>query len=369
MKKTIKFAAVSLLLTCHIGLAGADEAQQASAQELIYDGPYLFEQAKTQQSQQAYWICASELQATPVIDNELKRPNACADLPEPRLNPKAREITANTFTDVSKIVALSDVHGQYHVLITLLKNHKIIDEHNNWAYGNGHMVMTGDMFDRGHQVNEVLWFMYKLDKQASDAGGKLHLLMGNHEQMVMRGDLRYVNERYQTAEKLLERSYDELYDSSSEIGQWLRSKHTIVKVNHTLFLHGGISGEWVDRELTLDKANQIYRANIDKSKPELKRDDRLNFLFLGNGPTWFRGYFEDDYQESEIDRVLAYFDVKHIVVGHTSQTRVLGLFNNKVLAVDSSIKNGQSGELLLITPNAGQDTLIRGLYDGSRVTL
>ncbi|NRB23237.1 MAG: metallophosphoesterase [Shewanella sp.] len=369
LKKTIKFAAVSLLLTCHIGLAGADEAQQASAQELIYDGPYLFEQAKTQQSQQAYWICASELQATPVIDNELKRPNACADLPEPRLNPKAREITANTFTDVSKIVALSDVHGQYHVLITLLKNHKIIDEHNNWAYGNGHMVMTGDMFDRGHQVNEVLWFMYKLDKQASDAGGKLHLLMGNHEQMVMRGDLRYVNERYQTAEKLLERSYDELYDSSSEIGQWLRSKHTIVKVNHTLFLHGGISGEWVDRELTLDKANQIYRANIDKSKPELKRDDRLNFLFLGNGPTWFRGYFEDDYQESEIDRVLAYFDVKHIVVGHTSQTRVLGLFSNKVLAVDSSIKNGQSGELLFITPNAGQDTLTRGLYDGSRVTL
>lgn len=369
MKKTKKFAAMSLLLICHIGFVGAVEKQQTSAQDPLYDGPYLFEQTKTQQSQQAYWICASELQATRVINNELKRPNECGKLPEPKLNPKAKEIAANTYTNVSKIVALSDVHGQYDVLITLLKNQKIIDEHNNWVYGTGHMVMTGDMFDRGHQVNEVLWFMYKLDKQASDAGGKLHLLMGNHEQMVMRGDLRYVNERYQTAEKLLERSYDELYDSSSEIGQWLRSKHTIVKINDSLFLHGGISGEWVDRELTLDKANQVYRANIDKSKPELKSDDLLNFLFLGNGPTWFRGYFEDDYQESEINRVLAYFDVKHIVVGHTSQTRVLGLFNNKVLAVDSSIKNGQSGELLLITPNEGQDTLIRGLYDGSRVTL
>ncbi|EDQ01274.1 hypothetical protein KT99_17301 [Shewanella benthica KT99] len=66
---------------------------------------------------------------------------------------------------------------------------------------------------------------------------------------------------------------------------------------------------------------------------------------------------------------MAYFDVKHVVVGHTSQTGVLGLFNNKVLAVDSSIKNCQSGELLLIAPNEGQDTLICGLYDGSRVTL
>ena len=134
------------------------------------------------------------------------------------------------------------------------------------------MVMTGDMFDRGHQINEVLWFMYKLDKQASEAGGKLHLLMGNHEQMVMRGDLRYVNERYQVAEKLLNRPYDELYDNSSEIGQWLRSKNTVVKINDSLFLHGGISSEWIERELTLDKANTLYRANIDKSKEELKQD-------------------------------------------------------------------------------------------------
>ncbi|WP_083779941.1 metallophosphoesterase [Shewanella violacea] len=359
------------MLSTQVSFADANEAKYKSTPALgsIFDGPYLFDQSSNQQTRQAYWICANALLTTALDKGQLHRPSGCGQLPEPTLNPKAKNIAANTFTHVSKIVALSDVHGQFDVLITLLKNQKIIDEYNNWAYGTGHMVMTGDMFDRGHQVNEVLWFMYKLDKQASDAGGKLHLLMGNHEQMVMRGDLRYVNERYHTAERLLERSYDELYDKTSEIGQWLRSKHTIVKINDSLFLHGGISGEWVDRKLTLDKANQIYRANIDKSKAEIKSDDLLNFLFLGEGPTWFRGYFEDDYQESEIDRILAYFDVKHIVVGHTSQTRVLGLFHNKVLAVDSSIKNGKSGELLLITPNGDQDTLTRGLYDGSRVTL
>lgn len=374
MKKIITLSLISLLFSPFTFASVQDSNTISGDKTSSFDGPYLFNKGVAEQDQQsepdAYWICEDKLLSTSVVNNQLKRPLNCGELPEPTLNVDAQIIHPDSYNGIKKIVALSDVHGQYDVLIQLLKNQKIIDQNSDWAFGDGHMVMTGDMFDRGHQINEVLWFMYKLDRQASEAGGKLHLLMGNHEQMVMRGDLRYVNERYQVAEKLLNRPYDELYDNSSEIGQWLRSKNTIVKINDSLFLHGGISSEWVDRKLTLDKANQIYRANIDKSKPELKSDDLLNFLFLGNGPTWFRGYFEDDYNEGEIDRVLAYFDVKHIVVGHTSQTQVLGLFNNKVLAVDSSIKNGESGELLLITPNEGsKDTLIRGLFDGSRVTL
>jgi len=189
--------------------------------------------------------------------------------------------------------------------------------------------------------------------------------MGNHKQMVMRGDLRYVHERYQVAAKLLKRSYDELYDQGSELGQWLRAKHTLVKINDTLFLHGGISGEWIDRELTLDIANDLYRENIDKSKTELKQDERLNFLFFGNGPTWFRGYFKPDFNAIELDIILSYFDVSRVVVGHTSQEHVLSLFKNKVIAIDSSIKNGQSGELLLMQGN----TLTRGLYNGDHVEL
>jgi hypothetical protein len=44
---------------------------------------------------------------------------------------------------------------------------------------------------------------------------------------------------------------------------------------------------------------------------------------------------------------------------------VLGLYHNKIIAIDSSIKNGQSGELLLI--DAGK--LSRGLYQGEQVSL
>ncbi len=335
---------------------------QTSTNSSISDGPYLFLNPK---AGMADWICKGEHKQTRVNQGKLHRPDHCGQLPEPELNPHATEILADSYQGVDKIAALSDVHGQYEVLIQLLQQHKIIDKNNDWSFGKGHMVMTGDMFDRGPQVNEVLWLMYKLDKQAKAAGGQLHLLMGNHEQMVMRGDLRYVNEKYQTASSLLNRSYDALYGQDSELGQWLRSKHTIVKINDTLFLHGGISKEWVDRGLTLARANRLYRDNVDKSKPELKQDDLLNFLFFGNGPTWYRGYFKPNFDTQELASILDYFKVKRIVVGHTSQTRVLGLFDNQVIAIDSSIKLGQSGELLLMK----EDTLIRGHYDGTQTPL
>ena len=250
--------------------------------------------------------------------------------------------------NIENIVALSDIHGRFDVLITLLRNHQIIDEDNDWLFGKGHMVITGDVFDRGRQVNEVLWLLYKLEKQALSAGGRLHLLMGNHEQMVLRGDLRYVDDKYNLAETLLNRSYDQLYNQKTHIGQWLRSKNTIVKLNNTLFLHGGISTGWLQHKLNITEANQLLRAHIDDNGDDIKSNDVLEFLFRSNGPTWYRGFFDDEYSENSLNQLLKYFGVNRFVVGHTTQTQVLGLFDNKVIAVDSGIKNGESGELLFV---------------------
>ena len=60
-----------------------------------------------------------------------------------------------TFTKVKNIAALSDIHGQYDLAVTLLKNNKIIDKNLNWNYGKGHLVIVGDIFDRGNKVNEM----------------------------------------------------------------------------------------------------------------------------------------------------------------------------------------------------------------------
>ena len=66
-----------------------------------------------------------------------------------------------------------------------------------------------------------------------------------------------------------------------------------------------------------------------------------------------------------VQAVLDRLQLKRIVVGHTSMPHVSSFHGDRVIAVDSSIKNGENGELLFIEDG----TLSRGLLDGSRVPL
>ena len=57
--------------------------------------------------------------------------------------------------------------------------------------------------------------------------------------------------------------------------------------------------------------------------------------------------------------------VTRIVVGHTTLQHVSSLHGGRVIAVDSGLKRGITGEVLFIE----QGKLSRGLLDGSRVPL
>ena len=155
---------------------------------------------------------------------------------------------------MKKIAALSDIHGQYDLVIKLFKNNKIIDDNLNWSFGEGHLVITGDIFDRGDKVNEVLWLIYKLEAQAKNVGGRVHYLLGNHEYMILYNDLRYLHEKYKVTPLLLNLEYNELYSEKTIIGRWLRSKSTIIKINNILFTHGGISEDFISyRDFNIEK--------------------------------------------------------------------------------------------------------------------
>ena len=261
----------------------------------------------------------------------------------------------STFHKVSKIAALSDIHGQYDLLIKLLQNNKIIDKSLNWSFEEGHLVIVGDIFDRGDKVNEILWFIYELEAQAKSKGGRVHYLLGNHEYMVLYNDLRYIHEKYNRSSKLLNLKYDELYSDNTILGRWLRSKATIVRINDIIFTHAGISEDFIAYEnFNIEEINDKMRKSIPKLK-ELRRLRRTgesnNFydMYFGkNSLIWYRGYFEEELTDTDILKILKLVDADHIVVGHTSNERVVQLYNNKIIGVDSSIKKGKYGELVLI---------------------
>ncbi len=46
--------------------------------------------------------------------------------------------------------------------------------------------------------------------------------------------------------------------------------------------------------------------------------------------------------------MLKHFDVKHLIVGHTSQKQIETRYQGRVIAIDTSIKKGKYGEILFV---------------------
>lgn len=271
----------------------------------------------------------------------------------------AKHNYTQTYEDADSIIALSDIHGQYDLYIELLKANKVIDNDLNWSYGSGHLVIVGDVFDRGEKVNEVLWHLFGLERQAEEAGGKVHLLLGNHEVMVLNNDLRYIHEKYKTTEELINTTYDQLYSDNTVLGSWLRSKPVAITINDIIFTHGGLSPTLVNRKISIEQVNRTFATRIiGKERADILNDELLELLYRSDGPIWYRGYFLDEnFTEQSIDSVLNFYNAEHVIVGHCSYDSVAVRFNQKIFGVDTSIKNGQSGELLMLKPD--------GFYKGT----
>ncbi|GAA5130441.1 metallophosphoesterase [Thalassotalea piscium] len=332
----------------------------------VSDGPYI-NIDPAQPNLEINWLCRNQVNQTIINIQTAPLPyyfkacdlNAAVD----RVSFKA---DAMEYEGKFNVVALSDLHGQYDLMLTLLKNNSVIDQQGNWAFDDGHFVITGDIFDRGDKVTEILWFIYKLEQQAEQAGGKVHLLLGNHEVMVLNGDLRYLHPKYIQTAALFNQPFDALFSKISILGRWLRSKSVLVKVNNMLFAHGGFHPSLAHEKRTLEEINRVFKSNLIKNELTEPRAGWGRYLHKSNGPIWYRGYFKDDGASSaEIDLLLKHFNVAHLVVGHTSQKQVEARFQGRVIAIDSSIKNGQYGEVLHIEGNK----LSRGTLSGKRLPL
>lgn len=275
----------------------------------------------------------------------------------------------SNFNKVRKIAALSDIHGQYDLVIQILKNNKIIDKNLNWNFGKGHLVIVGDVFDRGDKVNEVLWLIYKLELQAKNKGGRVHFLLGNHEYMVLQKDLRYLSDKYKLSSILLNLDYDELYNHKTILGRWLRSKSTIIKINNSVFTHGGVSEEFIiNNGVNLEKINVMMRKHINRTKQKMRGTGLYDMYYGKKSLVWYRDYFKkygEDLTDADISKILMLLNSDHIIVGHCSNQEVVQLYNNKIFGVDSSIKKGKYGEVLIIK----NKRFFRGTLNGKLIKL
>lgn len=336
----------------------------ASAKAQQDDGPHARYAA---QGIEARWLCDGKLvqknyavTVGSIIDPVCAFP-ASIVLDE---NSSAYAVTAKY--QAKKIAALSDIHGQYDNLKTLLQTHGIIGSDLNWTFGDGHLVIAGDIVDRGTQVTEALWLLYRLDAQAKAAGGRLHVLLGNHETMVMANDLRYVNQKYIKVAREFGVTYPELFGADTVLGRWIRSKPVIVQINDSLFMHAGLHPDYLKLKLSLTEVNQQFASSLGLAKSEIKKQDHLSFLYGSLGPIWYRGYFKaPQLLSDELDQLLQQLNVKRIIVGHTTMSGILSHYQGKIFSIDSDIKSGKSGEILLMENDAWR----RGTLQGEKLAI
>ncbi|MBD0374757.1 MAG: metallophosphoesterase [Bacteroidota bacterium] len=250
------------------------------------------------------------------------------------------------YKEAPRLFVVSDIEGQYEQFKKLLWAAGVMDQQFNWTFGNGHLVVCGDVFDRGSQVTECLWLIYNLEEKAKRAGGYLHFILGNHELMNLNGDQRYLNPKYLEVARQNAVDYNSFYTDQTELGRWIRTKNIMEKIGDLLFLHGGASPYINQVEQPIDSINLLARSYYDKLNDSLPPIAQL--LLLDYGPIWYRGYYlAPRATQQQVDSTLKLFRVKKIITGHTPVEQITAFYEGKVINVDVPHAKGASEGLLI----------------------
>ncbi|HVR29290.1 MAG TPA: metallophosphoesterase, partial [Thermoanaerobaculia bacterium] len=195
--------------------------------------------------------------------------------------------------DAARVVAIGDIHGAYDPLVEILQAAGLVDEELAWSGGDATLVQLGDFTDRGPRVRAVMDLLMRLQQEAPAAGGRVEVLLGNHEALNLVGERRDVSHltllefSSESSGAALEEEYRAVVraarararatgsprpvsDASARetwmrghppgtlaylesllpdghYGRWLRSLPTVTVIDGLLFLHAGLRPELATR--------------------------------------------------------------------------------------------------------------------------
>ncbi len=251
-----------------------------------------------------------------------------------------------SWDQVDRIVAVGDIHGDFSKLVTVLRASAIIDDQNKWIGGKTHLVQTGDVLDRGPDSQKAMRLLMQLETEASNAGGAVHALIGNHEAMVLSGDFRYVSPE-DFASLGGEEGFRTALSPAGEFGKWILSHDSVIRINDLLFVHGGIGPTYNQHSIeTINASIRKELASGDKSKTAMSQAE--------DGPLWYRDLTSKPEADLEKDLtgIFKAFNVHHLIVGHTiSKDGIQTRGNGGLIMIDvglSSVYGGTHTECLVI---------------------
>lgn len=244
------------------------------------------------------------------------------------------KVEETIYTMPEKMLVVSDIEGNFPAFTSILRGSGVIDEAYKWTFGKGHIVLLGDFFDRGLNVTETLWLIYKLEAEAEEQGGKVHFILGNHEIMNLYGNLKYVKNKYMENAVMMQEPYMNWYSDGTELGRWLRTKNIAEKIGDIVFVHAGISPEIAKSGLSLEQVNLIARQHIGTKPADITSEPGKLVCNTKLGPYWYRGMVNEELDEDEVTEIMKYLKAGRVVVGHTIVENIKALYTNRVIAID-----------------------------------
>ncbi|MEX2527238.1 MAG: metallophosphoesterase [Gemmatimonadota bacterium] len=248
---------------------------------------------------------------------------------------------------VDTLFVVADIHGEYDRMVALFQNAGIIDANLRWVGGRSHLAVLGDMVSRGPDATAILWFLYRLEREAEAAGGAVHITLGNHEIMVMLADLRYVHGKELWIAQSHGLPYDRMLDPRySVLGRWLASKPAVIQVDDALMTHGGASpwflpysteshrdslSSFVDEDLFYRWADTTWVVDLDS----VSFERRVEFFWAPESTFWFRGYAESDSLDAELAAILQHTGARVHIVGHTPVPNIVEAYDGRLIMVNT----------------------------------
>ncbi len=319
------------------------------------------------------------------------------------------------WTGVKKIVAVGDVHGAHDNFVKILKEFGIVDENLRWSGGKTHLVQMGDIMDKGNDAKKTLDLLMRLEEEAERAGGKVHVLLGNHEEMNITSIaltypdyvtpeqfVSFLPEKYRqkkereflkkaggdgqnptnldlsSNEELRKFWEHQLRDNddaqrkyvenfNDKYGKWLLEKNAVIKINDVIFAHGGISpsfSTWKLEDINKTLHKELNFARLMLKHPDLQQQPfSWRIIYNPDGPLWYRGLalnLESEFS-SEVDEILKNLGANYMVIAHTPQigspalgSEYMSRFMERIWIIDTGIYHFPGGILAALIIENGK---------------
>src|SRR5690606_13223648 len=219
-----------------------------------------------------------------------------------------------------------------------------------------------------------LELLAKIQREAAEAGGALHILNGNHEFMNALGDLRYVTPGgladFEDAPGV-DPGAAELAPLMAQVpeqararvaafwpGQpWARElgkRNVAVVVGDSVFVHGGITPAWAGQIKSFNEQARAWLTGERSEPPEAVIDPE--------GPVWSRHYSDNPDQAdcALLGQALETIGVKRMVVGHTVHTEgIRSACDDRVWMVDVGMAAHYGGPVEVLEIRGEQISVLR----------